>query len=406
MGREHILVFMRKRMDPNFDQDNVVYSGAMILALANKVPLPAPENPREGDGTHQNPFVLCGLGQWMFAAPPNMKRVFINIGGRMLMKRVNRGPDGWDGYITDLGPVGEAKQRLLRQEALKNDLRYQPSAMAPAQGRGLGHRTDEARKTDPRWYMEGGIDQNDPMFDPNLSHLLGAPYDEICASLSQFLQRSGVSDAAMASKILRVVADSDSANDLPPSATLLCAAWFSGEAVRHRRSLISSLLLLDLIQDGVSLHLVDKNAEGEPLGHVRFSKVKFTDVIEFSHALPHPMTGGGTVKKAQASVKADRKELFDGTIQQDRSRVPARKLDKVGVSHLNDVEGREAEILMEWLSRKLKSDKFVATKFIQGYDVNAADSLPEHSYHPVNRPPDFMEFDFAIVQTLTNAIKE
>jgi hypothetical protein len=118
------------------------------------------------------------------------------------------------------------------------------------------------------------------------------------------------------------------------------------------------------------------------------------------------MTGGGTVKKAQASVKADRKELFDGTIQQDRSRVPARKLDKVGVSHLNDVEGREAEILMEWLSRKLKSDKFVATKFIQGYDVNAADSLPEHSYHPVNRPPDFMEFDFAIVQTLTNAIKE
>jgi hypothetical protein len=408
MGRKHILVFSRTLNDPGFAHDNVLYSGAMILALANRVPLPGRANPPQGSGSHQDPFVLHGLGQWMFVPPPRDKRVFINAGGRMLMKRVNRGADGWNDYITDLGPVGPAKIRLQAQEARRNEARYQPSQTQAAPNRGTGHRTHEARVADPRWYMEGGIQENDPMYDANLSNAMGAPYDAICRSLSQFLQTAAITDAQMAAKMLRVVADSDSELDLPPAAALLCAGWFSGEAVRHPRSLISSLLLLDLIQQGVSLHLVDKSPGGEPLGHVRFSQVKFTDVIEFSHALPHPMTGGGTVKKAEASVADRRKDLFGNALEEDRSRIAARKSDKRDVGQLNPVESREAEILMEWLSRKMKSDKYVAMKFEEGYDerVTNPDAMTDYSYEPARRPPDHLAYDLAIIEALTNAIRE
>src|SRR5438094_970637 len=107
-------------------QNGLRYSGSMLLALGNRVPLPPATAPNTGDGSYSNPYVLKTISQRMAPDPgigltgAKPKRIFMNIGGRMLMKRVNRGADGWNGYITDLGPLEPAKKRLAEQYAKKD----------------------------------------------------------------------------------------------------------------------------------------------------------------------------------------------------------------------------------------------------------------------------------------------
>jgi hypothetical protein len=384
------------------------YDGSMLLALANRVNPPAGTLPALGTGTYQDPFVLQGLAEWIGPAPLGAKRIFMNIGGRMLMKRVNRGPDGWDGYVTDLGPLAAAQQRLAVQGPFK--AQFGSSATVAANPpRGPHHRTDAARKTDPRWYMEGGIEQNDPMYDPQVSHLLGADYSQISASLNDYMNSTGEGDFGIARKMRQVINKSDSIHDLPPSAALLCTAWFCSESVRHPRSMLSSFILLKLIEDRTHIQLPTPQ-----VGVTISTQVRFSSVIEHSSHLPHPMTGKGTVQDSKKS--RDRSGLFGKTLESDRNITAAS--EKRSLQNLSTVEKREAEIFMEWLSRKLVHyGGFTAQKVSQQFaeialPINPQDNVQKYeirddahpSLHPAQRPAVSAQGDQNIIDALTSAL--
>jgi len=382
--------------------NGLTYSGAMLLALANRVQLPAAAAPAIGNGTYQNPYVLQGLSQWMAPAPALVKRFFINVGGRMMLKRANRGPDGWDGYVTDLGPLAEAQARLPALELAKanfpSTLRG-PALPLGSPARGPDHRDNTARQSDPRWYMQG-VQNNDAMFDPNLSHVLGADYTQITNSLNAYMDSTGWGDSSIAKKMRLVLADSSSVTDLPPSAALLCTAWFSAESGRHPRSLLSSLILLKLIAECTHIQLPTAQANVTVSTQVRFSTV-----IEHSSSMPHPMTGKGTVAKATASQ--NRAPQFQKTIADSRD--ITNTLEKLNVQNLNVVEAREAEIFMEWLSRTLvKFGGQGAQKVSRAFALQQGTtsiSDPQHpSLHPQQRPGGSALCDQNIIAALGSVL--
>jgi hypothetical protein len=314
-----------------------------ILFLAQTA-LQIPKAKPQGDGTHLSPFQMTSVGQWYTASvdpPAQVNRAFYVVGGRLLHRRLNRVQAKYSDYITECGPWNEKTMRAIDLAKTEKVQRGLKTHIEPTAEEFQTRRFDKPA----RWYTRNGSGVDD---DSDLKDLggIGPTYNSLQDAIESLLRNGEDTSVPLARTIRGCLMGT--VRDAPASIACLTAAWFIGEVKRHPRSLLSALILLDLVE---GKHSADQNE----LFHA--DVFTFQKVISRQSQLPHPMSGKGTVERAEAAQGRTTalRESIDKIVKTTHGDDPL-KIDlkiKRGGPGLNTVEARESEIMIRWLARRL-----------------------------------------------------
>lgn len=322
-----------------------------ILFLTQRA-LSIPQVAPQGKGTHLEPFQMTSVEEWYTAAvdpPINVKRAFYVVGGRLLHRRLNRDKAKYSDYITECGPWNSETREAIDKAKESGKFKWKIDASADQ------YQTDRFDQP-ARWYTRPGSGIAE---DSDLQGLgaIGPTYNSLADAIEKVAQ-GGANDVDLAKRIRGCL--TGQSKDVPASVACMTAAWFLGEVKRHPRSMLSALILLDLIEGKHS-------ADEKELYHA--NAFTFQKVISKQSTLPHPMSGKGTVDKASSANKRTLalKQKIDENWEASESgvKVQHQRQNK----GLNIVEARESEIIIRWLARRLHDAGFHDANFDNAPDV-------------------------------------